>query len=463
MTGLTEAIATFIVGSNIGSPPPAAIEKSKKVLADTFATIVAGAGSEVAEPILRYVDESGGSGASPILATNRRTSRELAALANGTFGHALDFDDVLPMMPGHPSAIIVAAALATLGGKALSGRDLIEAHIIGIEVGAKIGLAITHGHYERGFHGTGTLGIFSAVGALAKLHALDAPTIRMAIGIASSMASGVRRNFGTMTKPLHTGWAARNAVVAVDLARCGFTAAPDVLEGKTGFFAAYGVEGSDAAVAVGNLGRPWAIVEPGIGLKQYPCYNGVQRAMFGLLQLRERMPFTAEMVDRIECRMAPGAMKIMVYPRPVTGLEGKFSMHYALASGVLDGKYGLATFTDEAVNRPAIRALLEKIDAREDPRIGADDPLLHTRAAGTRGFVEVEVHLEDGKHEMIRIDTVPGHPSRELGWEVIEAKFLDCASHGGLDAGHAAHAFSALRTLESCGDLSKIVDLLMVR
>ena len=195
-------------------------------------------------------------------------------------------------------------------------------------------------------------------------------------------------------------------------------------------------------VPVEKLGKPWAVVEPGIGLKQYPCYNGVQRAMYGLLQLRERMGFTAETVERVECRMAPGAMKIMVYPRPVTGLEGKFSMHYALSAGVLDGRYVLSTFTDEAVNRPQIRALLEKIDAREDERCGGNDPLLHTRAAGTRGFVEVTVHLTDGRSETIRIDTVPGHPTRELAWEAIEAKFMDCASHGGVDAGRAAQAFA---------------------
>jgi len=460
MIGLTETLASFIAGAKLGDAPAAAVEKSKKVLADTFAAILAGAGSEAAPPLLRYVEQSGARGESPILGTRRRTSPEHAALANGTFGHALDFDDVLPMMPGHPSAIIVAAVLAGLPRARLSGRDLIEAHVIGIETGAKIGLAITHGHYDRGFHGTGTLGIFSALGGLAKLHALDVDTIRTAFGIASSMASGVRRNFGTMTKPLHTGWAARNALIAVDLARCGLTAATDALEAKSGFFAAYGVEASNPAAGIAALGRPWAIVDPGVGLKQYACYNGVQRAMHGLLELRQRMGFTAETIERIECRMAPGATKIMVYPRPATGLEGKFSMHYALAAGALDGKYALATFTDAAVNRPQVRALLEKIDLREDERCGGGDALLHTRAAGTRGFVEVEVHTTDGKREALRIDTVPGHPTKELSWDAIEAKFMDCASHGDIAAGRAAQAFAGLRKLDQCGEVGDIVELL---
>lgn len=462
LSGLTETFARFIVASTLESAPAEAVSRSKKVLADTLATILAGAGSEVAPPLLKYVDRSGGRGRSPILATDRRTTPELAALANGTFGHALDFDDVLPMMPGHPSAIIVAAALADLPRRTLTGAALIEAHVIGVEIGAKIGLAITHGHYERGFHGTGTLGIFSALGALAKLRGLDEDTIRTAFGLAASMASGVRRNFGTMAKPFHTGWAARNALIAVELAGCGLTAAPDVLEATSGFFAAYGVEASTPAAAIDALGNPWAIVDPGIGLKQYPCYNGVQRAMYGLLQLRERLGFTADTIDRIECCMAPGATKVMTFPRPVTGLEGKFSMHYALAAGVLDGRYRLSTFTDQAVNRPQIRALLEKIELREEARCGSEDGLLHTRAAGARGFVELEVRTRDGKCERIRIDTVPGHLTKELGWDAIEAKFMDCADYGAVAEERAARAFALLRELESCEDVGQVVELLVV-
>ena len=459
-SGLTDALARFISEGDVSSAPLQATEKSKKVLADTFATILAGAGSEVAAPLLKYVDDAGASGHSAILATTRRTSPELSALANGTFGHALDFDDVLPMMPGHPSAIIVATALAIASRGAVSGRDLIDAHVIGIEVGAKIGLAITHGHYERGFHGTGTLGIFSAVAAGARLAKLTPAEIRTALGIACSTASGVRRNFGTMVKPFHTGWAARNALVAIDLARCGFTAAPDALEGKTGFFAAFGVEASDPDKAIAALGNPWAIVDPGVGLKRYACYNGLQRPMHGLLELRERMGFRSESVERIECRMAPGATRIMVYPRPSTGLEGKFSLHYALAAGVVDGAYSLATFSDAAVNRPEIRALLEKIELSEDARCGAGDPLLHTRAAGTRGFVEVEVWMTEGRNETVRVDTVPGHPSKELAWDAIGAKFSDCALYGGVDAERAARAFQMLGHLENCDNLSRLSDLL---
>ena len=460
MAGLTESIARFIADTPASAPPAAAIENSKRVLADTFAVILAGAGSEVAEPLMRYAERCRAAGASPILGTSVRVPAETAALINGTFGHALDFDDVLTMMPGHPSAIIVAALIAAAGERPMSGAALIDAHIVGIEVGAKIGLAITIGHYDRGFHGTGTLGIFSAVAALARLHRLDADTTRIALGIASSMASGVRRNFGTMAKPLHTGWAARSALTAVELARCGFTAAPDVLEAKAGFFAAYGVDASDPDVAVDALGRPWTVVDPGIALKQWPCYNGSQRAMHGVLQLRRKLGFDARSLERLECRMPPGGMKVVIYPRPATGLEGKFSLQYVLAAGVLDGAYSLSTFSDAAVRRPEIAALYAKIDAHEDASCGAGDPHLASRPGGARGFVEVEVRLSDGRGDSIRVDAAPGHPRHPLSWADIERKFMDCAAHGRIEAQQASQAFAALRRLEECPDVRTIVALL---
>jgi 2-methylcitrate dehydratase PrpD len=270
----------------------------------------------------------------------------------------------------------------------------------------------------------------------------------------------VRRNFGTMSKPLHTGWAARSAIAAVELARCGFTAAPDVLEAKSGFFAAYGVEESNAQAAAEHLGRTWAIDEPGIGLKKYPCYNGSQRAMDGVLQLRQKLGLTADTLQRLECRMPPGGMHVLIYPQPVTGLEGKFSLQYVLAAGVLDGEYGLGTFTDDAVNRPAIRALMQKIVAREDERCGNNDPLMKTRAAGARGFVEIEVHATDGRSEVARVHAAPGHPTRPLSWQDIEHKFMDCAGHAALDTARAQRALQMVLKLDVCDSVNAIVHAL---
>jgi 2-methylcitrate dehydratase PrpD len=151
---------------------------------------------------------------------------------------------------------------------------------------------------------------------------------------------------------------------------------------------------------------------------------------------------------------------VLIYPEPITGLEGKFSLPYVLAAGVLDGGYSLATFSDAAVNRPAVKALMKKIEVREDARCGGDDPLIDTRPAGARGFCEVEVQMANGRSETIRVHAAPGHPTQELGWDDIRQKFLDCATHGKLQRARAEGAFDVLAQLERCNDVHGLVELL---
>src|SRR3954466_359591 len=232
MTGATERVASFISRTNLESMPAEAVPKAKKAIADTFAAILSGVGSQVAQPLMRYVEWTRAPGAVPILGTGVSVAAETAALVNGTYGHALDYDDVLSIMPAHPSAVIVAALLSSIGDKRIDGRTLIEAYLIGVEVGGNIGIGMTNGHYQRGFHATGTLALFSGLAALAKLHGLDPAVPQQAFGIASSMSSGLRRNFGTMTKPLHTGIAARSALTAFNLAAFCFFPAPPPARAK---------------------------------------------------------------------------------------------------------------------------------------------------------------------------------------------------------------------------------------
>jgi 2-methylcitrate dehydratase PrpD len=465
MAGPTERVAQFIAATSIDDVP-AAIPQAKKALADTFAAILAGVGSEVAEPLSCYVDAAGSAGSAPILGTGLTTSPETAALVNGTFGHALDYDDVLSMMPAHPSAVIVAAVLASLEGSrtktgVVDGRHFIEAYVLGVEVGGKIGGGMTVGHYHRGYHATGTLALFSALAALLRLHRVDVATSQQAFGIAGSMASGLRRNFGTMTKPLHTGIAARSALTAWRLATCGFTAAPDILEAKTGLFSTLGVSESSAEATAERLGRPFVMVDPGLALKKFPCCYAMHRGMDGLLALRAKLGFDAQSVDSVICRMPPGGMQVLTYPRPVTGLEGKFSLQYGLAAGALDGAYSLWTFTDEAVKRREIQALYERVDAHEDASCRGDDPEFEKRSSCSRGYVEVEVRLRDGRSETIRVDKAPGAPGRELSWDDLRAKFLDCSRQTKRIADDKAQrAFAAIQQLDELSEIDSLVELL---
>ena len=459
--GATATLAEFIVNTRAADFPAGSDEKACKVIADTFAVILAGVSSEVAAPLQRYLESARESGASPILGSGRTAAPETAALINGTYGHSLDYDDVLSMMPAHPSAVIVSALLASMNGKPVSGKDFIEAYIIGVEVGGKVGLGMTNQHYQRGFHATGTLALFSGLAALAKLHRLDAATIRQAMGIAGSMASGLRRNFGTMTKPLHSGLAARSSLTALRLAMAGFTAADDILEAQAGFYSTYGTADSDPDITANGLGKPFVIISPGIAVKKFPCCYATHRAIDGVLTLRERLGFDASSIDQVICRMPPGGMHVLTYPRPLTGLEGKFSLPYAIAAAVLDGKFSLWSFSDEAVRRAPIAALYQRIDAHETATSRGDDPLFDKRSSGSRGFVEIEVLLKDGRTDQIRVDVPPGSPSRELTWDELRAKFMDCAKQAPrVSTANAEAAFAAIRHLRSVGDISTITQQL---
>jgi 2-methylcitrate dehydratase PrpD len=182
--------------------------------------------------------------------------------------------------------------------------------------------------------------------------------------------------------------------------------------------------------------------------------------MAGVLELRKQLGFTADDVEKLTCRMPPGSTQVLIYSRPRPGLEGKFSLEYSLATGVLDGSYGLRSFSDEAVNRPAIAALIDRIEGYEDERCGAGDPDLHAKSPGSRGFVEVEVTLRDGRSAKTQVKAPPGSPSFESSWDDIETKFVDCASEVGLAPATASQAFDELRGLESIDDMRSLIALL---
>ena len=222
-----------------------------------------------------------------------------------------------------------------------------------------------------------------------------------------------------------------------------------------------GVSESDVDVTVSGLGQPWILVNPGLALKQFPCCYATHRGMDALLSLRNNLAFNAQSVDRITCRMPPGGMEVLTFARPTTGLEGKFSMEYCLAAGVLDGGYALATFTDQAVRRKAIADLYERIDVVEDPACRGDDPLFEKRSSGSRGFVEVEARLRDGRHDRCRVVAPPGAPGRDLSWDDLHAKFRDCARQSSrITEASADKAFGLLQNLEQVGDIGMIADLL---
>jgi 2-methylcitrate dehydratase PrpD len=457
---VTGGLAAFVRDTRLAAIPDEVVGKAAKAIVDAFGAILCGAASEVAPPLLQYLRAVHAPGEAIVLGTGLKTSAEMAALLNGSFGAALEYDDVYSAMPGHPAAIIVPALCTEAIHGPIEGARMLEAFIVGYEAGAKLARGIGMGHYQRrGFHATGTLAMFCALAALARLRNLGLEQTETAFGIASSMAGGLRCQFGTMMKPFHSGWAARCAVAAVDLAQSGFTASLTAIENEDGgFIAAYGTEDSDPAAALDSLGNPWSLIDPGFALKKFPsCYAG-HRPMDGLLTLKRELDLSPGNLECITCRVPPGSLRPMRYPDPKTGLEAKFSVPYALAAGVLDGRYSLWTFTDAAVARPAIKPLLAKVVALEDERCLGPGANQSQRSWGSRGFVEVEATTTAGKRSTVQVEFAPGHPQRELGWNDLHEKFIDCAQYAGVDKTSGEILYERLRDLRSCSDFTPLLN-----
>jgi 2-methylcitrate dehydratase PrpD len=459
-SGAVASIASFVNRTSLAEIDTGVRDSAARVIADTVGVIVAGTTGDLAGPLRSYVGQHVGRGDARILTWDLPVPSEVAAFANGTLGHALDFDDVVSVIPAHPSAIVVAALLAAEPGGSLSGAQLTEAYIVGVEVAAKVGQAIGLGHYNRGWHATGTIGIFGAIAALAKLLRLDESETRRAIGIGTSLASGLQCNFGTMTKPSHSGWAARSALVAVELARTGWTSNETALEGKGGFFDVYGTEQSSPASIALSLGNPYVFADPGVALKRYPCCYAVHRAVDGLRDLLGG-PRTIGEIAEIRCSVPPTSLRPLLYPRPVTGLEGKFSMEYALAATTLDGSLDLQSFADPQVLRPEVAELYQRITVVEDKRCTVGDGTVRTVSAGTIGFVEVTVGFADGSSKTATVYKPKGSPVLPLDWADIRAKFLGCTSAAGVADASAAEVIDGLRHIEKVADLRALTRLLI--
>src|SRR3989454_6550783 len=320
--GLTHYVAEFIVNTKYEDIPDEVIALGRKTLLDGFGLALAGSASVVAPVVRQYIGTLGlapGKSAT-VLGTAMKVPPRFAALANGVSIHADDYDDTGSAL--HVAAPVLPAAFALCEVGRRSGKDLMLAFHVGVEVENKIGDAIFPRHDREGFPTTGTFGSFGSAAACAKLRGLTVAQTAYALGIAASQAGGIRRNFGSMTKAFHAGHAAENGSVAADLAALGFTAADDVLEAPLGFFQAAG-GGFDPAAIVNRLGRPWMFASPGDLIKRFPCGTIQQPVMDATLRLIAQHDIKAADVERVEVSGNQANVNTLFRHRPTTGLEAK--------------------------------------------------------------------------------------------------------------------------------------------
>jgi 2-methylcitrate dehydratase PrpD len=444
--GTTQAMAAWIADLRGGDIPEAALAVARRAFLDTVGVILAGVGEPVTRMVAELAAEAGAPGPAAQLGAGLRTAPAWAALVNATSGHALDYDDVSESVTGHPSVVIVPVVLAVGQAVHATGRQLLEAYAVGVEVMAKLGVALGPEHYRRGWHATATVGTLGAAAAAGRLLGLDERRLTHALAIAVSQASGSRQNFGTMTKPLHPGHAAFCGVVAAQLAAKGMTADVGALEAPLGFFALFGYGQGRPEEVAAALGRPFDLVRPGLSVKKYPCCFATHRAADAVLALG----VPAAEVAAVEVTVPPGGLQPLIHDRPRTGLEGKFSMPYVVAAALLDGRLVLDSFTDAAVRRPAVAALLPAIHVREDPAVAV------ARNAMEEGEVAVAVTLRDGRRLERRVRWPRGSPADPLSEAELAAKFRDCA-HRALPAAGVEAALRALADLDGVADANDLV------
>ena len=252
---LTQVLARKSAALEYDDLPQEAHELARQCILDYFGVAVAGAGDELVRLLLDELTEAGGATQASVIGHQSRLPALSAALVNGAAGHALDYDDVNMAMPGHPSVAILPGLLALAELKRSSGREVITAFVAGYETACRIGAALQPGHYNLGFHSTGTVGAFGAAAACARLLGLDAEATAMALGIAGTQAAGLKSQFGTMCKPFHAGKAAQNGLLAARLAARGFSSRADIIEGIQGFALTHGPDFSpEAALATPEVG-----------------------------------------------------------------------------------------------------------------------------------------------------------------------------------------------------------------
>jgi 2-methylcitrate dehydratase PrpD len=447
---VTSLLAEFIGKSRWEECPPAAVDAARRAIVDCLGVMLAGSTEPAARIVQAVARAEGGAPLCTVVGTGRRTGAVWAALANGTAAHALDFDDTNFTMMGHPSAPVLSAALAAGELALANGRELVHAFLLGFEVETTVAEVINPAHYERGWHATCTLGTLGAAAAAARLLGLDAAQTITALAVAASQASGLKENFGTMTKPFHAGHAARSGVLAALLAREGWTASEQAIEGPQGFLEVLGA-GRRELGAIETLGAPWKILATGVAVKPYPSCACTHSIIDGALELRTAHALRPEQIAAVTIGVNKGVPRILIHSSPRSGLEAKFSGEFSAAAALVDGRVGIATFSDDKVRDPAIRALMTRVTMAVDPDIPGD----LERNVWTR----VTIRLTDGRTLSIGPRQVPGHPGHPLTPAALRDKFDECARVV-LPADRVDALGQMLQSLDACPDLRSLTAIL---
>ena len=420
---LMDKLVAFITETTYEQLPKELVDLSKQAIIDTIGVSLAGWHEPAVETVKKIYSNQ--AGVASLWGEAQQLDCENAALINGTASHVLDYDDASAGVIIHPSAPILAAITPLAEKLSSSGQAVITAYAIGTEVMVRIGQVMGIKHYNLGWHATNTLGTIGAAAACAYLLRLNVEQCTHAIAIAASMAGGLQKNFGSMTKSLHVGLAAAQGIQAAKLAEQGFTGNSQIF-GSRGFFLAF--SGLDDEVVLQNATSPIEFGTPydlltGLSVKKFPCCFATHRFIQGALLLKEEHQLHLDMIEEIVLRAQPRSLLPLVHSRPATGLQGKFSAEYTVLAALLDGHVRLSSFEDAQVQRADIQNRLANVhvlkldETEEEKRLNRRLP------------IEIQIKLKDGQMYEKTVLHAPGSIETPLSETEHREKWVSCLSH----------------------------------
>src|SRR3546814_316955 len=411
VTKVTARLAEWITGLDAAAIPAEVRAEGVRTFVNWVGCAVGGATHETADRALAAVEPFSGPRKATVLGRPEKLDALHAALLNGITSHVLDYDDTHLKTIIHPAGPVASALLALAEIRPRSGPDLLTALIVGIEVEGRIGNAVYPDHYDRGWHITGTAGVFGAAAAVGRAIGLDAQKMGWALGLAATQSAGLREMFGTMTKSFHPGRAAQNGAMAAFLAEAGYDSSEQALEAPRGFAHVLS-DKQDFDEILNDLGSRW---EASLNsYKPFACGIVIHPTIDGCQQIRAEIGARVKDIAAVKLTTHPLVLELMGKRAPKTGLEGKFSVYHAAACALLRGDGAPTVFTAAVVSLPEVVALRDRVTAVADPGC-------HEAA------VTIEVTFEDGSTLKKHVERAIGCRERPLSNEQLETKFMNQA------------------------------------
>jgi 2-methylcitrate dehydratase PrpD len=407
----TRQLAEFVTRSAFGDLPDDVVAESRRAIHNYLGCALGGSIEPALDVAIDVLAPFSGQAAATVLGRNERFDELHAALLNGIGSHVHEYDDTLPQNYIHPSVPVASALFAYASAHPVSGRDFVQAFILGFEVESRIGDAVYPAHYDAGWHITSTTGVFGAAAAIGKLLGLTAEQMVWAYGLAATQAAGIREMCGSMAKSFQPGRSAQNGLTAARLAAANFTAGERALEGPRGFApvtaAAYDLS------RIGNaLGEDFALRHN--AYKPYACGLVVHPTIDGCSRLRERDRPDPAAIEAVELKVAPLVLDLCNQRELKRALQSKYSIYHAAAIGLARGKGGLQEFTDAAVADPVLVRLRERVTAIADSSVTEDQ-------------VGITVRMADGTTHTLFVEQSLGNVQRPLSDAQLDDKFRDQA------------------------------------